>query len=198
MRLHGSPTVERMPRTPRRVVALLLAGATLASLAACAPAAPAATDAPTDSPDATGAPIFASDEEALAAAVAAYEQHLAITAQILAGDIEVERIREATAPGYGDERVRELESFIESGLRASGSTTIDTPSLIERHEAGGLAIVSIYACQDVSATRLLNSAGQDVTPGDREDRVPLVLEFRGSSAAILVSGNQLWSGDDFC
>lgn len=198
MVLHGSPTVERMPRTPRRIVALLLAGAAVAALAACAPAAPAATDAPPDSPEATRAPIFASDEEALAAAVAAYERHLAVTARILAGDIDVEQIRDATAPGYGDERVRELKSFIESGLRASGSTTVDTPSLIERNDTGGQAVISIYACQDVSATRLLNSAGQDVTPADRDERVPLVLEFRGSSAAILVSGNQLWSGDNFC
>lgn len=187
-----------MPRTVRRLAALLLVAATLASLAACAPGETESMPSPTPTAAQTEAPIFASDEEALAAAVTAYERHLSVTREILAGTVQVDEIREVTAPNYSDERVGELKSFVESGLRASGSTKIDTPSLIERSESADEVVVSIYACQDVSATRLMNSSGEDITPVDRDVRVPLVLEFRGTSSAILLSGNQLWSGDDFC
>lgn len=185
-----------MSRTARLLAAFLLAGATLMSLAACAPGEPTPTPSPTVAQ--SDAPIFASDEEALAAAVAAYELHLSVTGEILAGTAQVEQVREVTAPNYRDERVDELTSFVDSGLRATGDTTIDTASLIERLDSVGETIVSIYACQDVSATRLLNSSGEDITPPDRDVRVPLVLEFRGETSAILLSGNQLWSGDDFC
>ncbi|WP_430647483.1 hypothetical protein [Agromyces sp. GXS1127] len=186
-----------MPRAvPRRLAALAIAGATLAGLAACA--APDPGPEPTQTTDATAAPLFASDEEALEAAVAAYEAHLATTAAILADEVEVDAIRHVSSPEYGEQRVSELTAFLDSGLRASGDVVIDTTSLIERHSTEDEAVVSIYACQDVSGTVLSNSEGEDVTPSDRDDRVPLVLEFRGASNDLRLSGNELWSGDNFC
>ncbi|GAA1058472.1 hypothetical protein GCM10017608_26130 [Agromyces luteolus] len=184
-----------MPRALPRLAALAITAAML-GLAACAAQSPEPTPAPTT--DAADAPLFATDEEALAAAVAAYEAHLAATAGILSGEQPVDAIREVSSREYGEQRVSELTAFLDSGLRASGSIAIDSTSLVETYVEDDGTAVSIYACQDVSGTTLLNADGKDVTPPDRDERVPLVLQFRESSGALKVSGNELWSGDDFC
>lgn len=201
MRLHGSPTVERMPRTPRRVVALLLAGATLASLAACAPAAPAATNAPTDSPDATEAPIFASDEEALAAAVAAYERYLELDSVIAAeGGVEPDRIRAAVTDAYASELIGQYESQQRNGVIVTGKTTFAQPNLTRNAQQRDQAQIEIYGCAGVGDTRIFNSGGDDITPPDRDVSVPLLLSFESEARAdtLLLSGSELWAGDDFC
>jgi hypothetical protein len=187
-----------MPRTPRRAAALLLAAATLASLAACAPAEPGGAD-PTSSPsaEATHAPIFASDEEALAAAVAAYQAYLALSDSITAGGgVSAGRIREVTSEAFGEVSENDFSAFHDAGLRTTGSTTVDSARLVEVDES--INEVSIYACQDVSDVRLFNSAGADVTPTDRDNRVPLVISTTVENSKLVVDGNQVWSGDDFC
>ncbi|RXZ51384.1 hypothetical protein [Agromyces binzhouensis] len=185
-----------MPRRLRRLVVLALTGAALVALTGCAAAQ--TTPSPPPTTDAAETPLFASDEEALAAAVEAYERHLESTAAILAGELPADAIRETSSGEFGEKRVSELETFVASGLRASGMTTIDTAALIETHVDDGETFISIYACQDVSGTVLRNSQGEDVTPSDRDERVALVLEFRAEITSIKVSGNELWPGDDFC
>lgn len=184
-----------MPRTARRLAALLLASATLVSLAACAPGEPEPT--PTPSPVETNAPIFASDEEALAAAVAAYEAYLAVSDSITAdGGADSDRIRQVTSEGFGTKSEADFAAFNQAGLRTTGSTRVDSARLLETDKAK--QAVSFYACQDVSEVRLFNSSGADVTPSERDDRVPLVIDTIMDDAALRVDGNQVWSGDDFC
>ena len=95
-------------------------------------------------------------------------------------------------------RIDELAAFVSSGLRSTGRTTFDTVSLAEYAESEQPPRISMYACVDVSGTRLINSAGVDVTPADRDSRVPVLLSFEGGPGSVLVSGSQLWSGDNFC
>ena len=119
-----------MPRTARRLAALLLASATLVSLAACAPGGREPMPSPTAAQ--TDEPIFASDEEALAAAVAAYEKYLRVSEEIAQGTAVAERILSVSTEDYGAARVSELTAFTESGLRLEGSYAFDTTSLVER------------------------------------------------------------------
>ena len=185
-----------MPRTARRLAALLLAGATLVSLTACAPGE--ATSTPSPSPAETDAPIFASDEEALAAAVAAYEKYLRVSEEIARGTAVAERILSVSTEEYGVARVSELTAFTESGLRLEGSYAFDTTSLVERSGEDSIELVRMYACQDVSGTRLINAEGADVTPADRDTRVPLVVSVELDVDSGLVAGSELWSGQNFC
>lgn len=185
-----------MPRTARRLAALLLAGATAAWLAACAPGTNEPTPSP--SPVETDAPIFASDEEALAAAVAAYEKYLRVSEEIAQGTAVAERILSVSAEDYGAARVSELTAFTESGLRLEGSYAFDTTSLVERSSADSSELVRMYACQDVSGTRLINAEGADVTPADRDTRVPLVISVELGVNSGLIAGSELWSGQNFC
>ncbi|GGI45967.1 hypothetical protein BCL57_001472 [Agromyces flavus] len=187
-----------MPRTPRRLAALLLAGATLASLAACAPAEPEPTSSlPVES--AADEPIFASDEEALAAAVAAYEAYLDVEQSITGSDqSELDSIREVTTAQYAEELVEQYSSIRESSLRMVGRGKIDAARLAEQRTDGDATHVSIYACSDISGVRIVDSSGSDVTP-ERKERVPVQISFEQQGASpLLVAGSSTWSGDDFC
>ncbi|HEU4720216.1 MAG TPA: hypothetical protein VFS59_02550 [Gemmatimonadaceae bacterium] len=188
-----------MPRTPRRILALLLAGAALASLAACAPAAPAVTDAPSASPRATETPIFASDEEALAAAVAAYEHYLDAEQRIVeSDDVQVESIAATTTSDFADELIAQFESLRSSSLRLSGRGQIDSERIAEFGAGKSGIYLTMYACSDVSDVRVIDASGVDVTP-ERAERVPVVIEFEGTEKdTLLVAGSNKWSGDDFC
>lgn len=186
-----------MSRTARLLAAFLLAGATLVSLAACATGGPEPTPSPTPTAAQTDAPIFASDEEALAAAVAAYEAYLAVSDSITAdGGADPDRIRQVTSEGFGEKSEADFAAFSQAGLRTTGSTRVDSARLLETDNAN--QTVSFYACQDVTEVRLFSSSGAEVTPSERDDRVPLVIDTIMDDSALRVDGNQVWSGDDFC
>ncbi len=187
-----------MPRTPRRLAALLLAGATLGSLAACAPADREPTSPPPVESTADE-PIFASDEAALAAAVAAYEEYLDVEQTIYESDVaDVESIRDVTTDDYAEELIEQYGSIRQSSLRLTGRGQIDSERLVEHSRDGSTAFVSMYACSDISAVRVVDASGNDVTP-ERKERVPVQLSFEQQKGeALLVAGSTSWSGDDFC
>jgi hypothetical protein len=173
------------------VIALALSGCT------GAPEPTPTPSAPTDAAE----PIFASDEEALAAAEAAYERYLSVSAEIGADAGEgTERVLDVATAEYAAEVISEFEKMSAQGLRVEGANTLDTTSLLERSELDGRALVSIYGCVGVGTTQILDEQGNDLTPVDRDDRVPLVLSFESDDGdgRLLVAGSDSWSGDDFC
>lgn len=186
-----------MPRTARRLAALLLAGATLVSLAACAPGEPEPTPSPIAAQ--TDAPIFASDEEALAAAVAAYEAYLDAEQQITqSDDTDTELIRAVTTSEYADELIEQYDAIRQSSLRLEGRGQLDSARLAEHSSDGSATFVSVYACSDVSGVRVIDESGSDVTP-QRADRVPVLIEFeQKGDELLLVAGSDKWPGEDFC
>lgn len=186
-----------MPRTARRLAAFLLAGATLMSLAACAPGGREPMPSPTAAQ--TDEPIFASDEEALAAAVAAYEAYLDTEQRITqSDDTDSELIRAVTTTEYADELIEQYDSIRQSSLRLEGRGKLDSARLAEHSSDGSVTFVSIYACSDVSGVRVIDQSGSDVTP-QRADRVPVLIEFeRQGDELLLVAGSDKWPGEDFC
>ncbi|WP_438853848.1 hypothetical protein [Agromyces sp. M3QZ16-3] len=183
-----------MPRALPRLVALALTGAVL-GLAACAAPTPSATPSQ-PATDAAEVPLFASDEEALAAAVEAYEAYLAVSDSITSDlGVDSTRIREVATPEFADFSEDDFAAFRDAGLRTEGSSTVDSPKLATSSSNR----VTFYACQDVSAVRLFNGSDEDVTPADRETRVALVINAVASHGdALLIDGNEVWSGDNFC
>ena len=83
----------------------------------------------------------------------------------------------------------------------SGETQVDSVSIVESYIDHQRARVSIYLCRDVTGVRVLDSAGSDVTPPNRENRIPsqvfLVSTSEGSNT-LLVNGVDRWSGANFC
>ncbi|MRG59970.1 hypothetical protein GE115_08825 [Agromyces sp. CFH 90414] len=146
-------------------------------------------------------PIFASDEEALSAAVSAVKSYAVVSDAITnEGGTGSDRIREVVTEEYAAELIAEFDAFAKEGVRTEGSSSIDTTSLVSNDDSGSTAIVSIYACIDVSNSTLIGPGGADVTPSDRPLRNPVVVQLEAvpNSKVLLVDGIDPWSGDDFC
>ncbi|MFB6612198.1 hypothetical protein ACFCVO_17880 [Agromyces sp. NPDC056379] len=183
--------------SPSACAALAAAGAIALLLSGCAGAVPA----PSPSPSADAAdPIFASDEEALAAAVEAYEAYIAVAAEIgQDGGSDPERVLSVVSEGYSTEAIADYEDLASHGYRVLGQNSIDTTSLVELSNYGRKTEVTIYGCVRVGTTRIIDSNGNDVTPAGRDSEVPLVLVFEGTSANELkLTKSDLWTGNDFC
>ncbi|MGV8895510.1 MAG: hypothetical protein ACOH10_04545 [Rhodoglobus sp.] len=151
----------------------------------------------TPSPEASSTPVFASDEEALAAATAAYAAYSAMSDQIAAdGGADPERMKPLTTTEWFEKDLKQFDEFAETGNRLSGTTTFNSIALQSLDDE----MLALYLCVDVSATRILDSNGGDVTPAGRPERVPLEVGFDLSKAPgeLLLASSQVWNGESFC
>lgn len=182
---------------PRVGAALAAAGALALLLSGCVGNAP--TPSPSPSSDAAE-PIFASDEEALAAAVEAYERYIKVAAQIGEdGGDDPERLLQVVSEEYSIVAIADYEDLADHGYRVTGRNSIDTTSLVESSTHEGQAEVTIYGCVRVGTTRIVDADGKDITPVDRDTEVPLVLVFAGAEPdGLKLTKSDLWTGDDFC
>ena len=182
----------RMLRTAAALVTVLL-------LAGCVPREPVITP----EPDPASTPVFASDEEALAAATEAYARYLEVSDQIAQdGGSRVDRISSHVTVDQGFKEIENFGDLKDSGRIIQGPTKFDTLTL-QQHltAADGTETVTVYLCLDVSSTLVLDVDGNDVTPVDRTNRLPLEVEFevaRSEPKELLVSRSEPWSGTNFC
>ncbi len=177
-----------------RALCLILAAATVTG-AATACVGP--TPIPTLPPQPTATPVFASEEEALAAATAAYEQFVRVSDEVAAGGWETPGVLNSVA--VDPALARELESaeeFAAAGYRQTGTTQVLSTAL-QQLDPGPPAVVVIYACIDVSEVDLVDSAGTSLVPDTRPDVIPVEIQLAGD-AALMVSGVEQWGGPNFC
>ncbi len=188
-----APTVSAMPRRPHALVAPLL----VLAMVGCTPT----TALPPASPPSEEAPLFASDEEALAAATEAYEEFLAVSSQILQdGGRDPERL----LPLVSDEVYEtELEGFTEvdsRDLSVSGSS-IATDTQLQQHISGaaGLAEVIIYVCVDVSATDVSDSNGTSLVDPDRPSHLAFEAGFvSDQDGHLTLNSKSIWETESVC
>lgn len=156
------------PRYPAVALALTL---TAAALSGCAPA-------PEPSPTPTA--MFASEEEAFAAAEEVYRAYIdagnngADESDFLVGqalEAEIDTLRYLDENGLTLDGTSALTSFV--GVEATVTPTDTT--------------IEVLLCLDVSKTRVLDSSGSDVTPADRANRVSLDVSFVTVESAVLIS-----------
>lgn len=181
------PNVSGMRRTPRLVAPALLAALVLTG---CLPSGPAATPPPT--PDAE--PVFASDEEALAAAEEAYSKYLATVDTILAdGGSSPERLKPLVAGEIYELELGGFETFVANGWRGTGSTGFEM-SLQQYSDLEVLA----YACEDISATDVLDQEGRSVVPADRPVHYAFEVGFVVVAGALILETKEPWDGGGVC
>lgn len=180
------------------VVAILACTLVLAALSGCTP-----TPAPTPIPSSTtAAPVFESDEEALAAATEAYAAYL--KASDASGGAGTDSRSTFLALTVGEAHKDDLEAeklFDDRGWKKVGTTTFDTMQIQSSSFSGGQWEVRTYLCLDVSATDVLDQAGASVVKADRPKRLPLEVAFTNkddTSKTLLVSESKVWSGSDYC
>jgi hypothetical protein len=178
----------------RGSVAILACLLGCAALTGCSPAA-------TPAPSPTSTAIFASEDEALAAATAVYQQYTAaFDVRSAKGGIPYDALSTYVTPEY-------LQKLNEPGLleknewHTDGSTTFDTISVVETSESDRSAVLRVRLCRDVSGIRILDSQGEDVTPTTRLKRFPVEVEMVSSAPSakmLVISDSGSWTGKDFC
>jgi hypothetical protein len=171
--------------------ALALAALVGLALAACAPAHPGPT--PSSSPAQT--PLFSSDEEALKAATDAYAAYLKVSDEISHdGGANPERIKPYVTTAAYKNLQPDFQALSKSGRHTQGGTTLRDPRL-SQHTG---TMVELFLCSDVSAVRIVDANGADVTPAARQDVLPLDVEFKVRDDNLLIAKSSVWSGEDFC
>ncbi len=185
---------------PRRsltaVTGLLILGLTT-TLVGCSDT----TRLPDPTPEATAEPLFASDEEALAAAVEVYEEFLAVTDQILQeGGAEPERLEPLVSPDLYESELAGFEDFASSGARLVGSSSITASELQQRSPGSDpdSEEVIAYFCVSSEDTDVVDASGSSI----REPGAPVEYGFEVVTAfapdGAVIESNQLFDGLQSC
>lgn len=133
----------------------------LGLLAACTPAAE-------PEPEPTKTALFASDEEAFAAAEETYRAYTDASNAAERGETEADPqdyLIGSALEGAIDAH-RALE---EAGLRLDGDVSLSKFLPLKESIRPGREQLSAIVCLDLTAARTVNSQGEDVTPADRPD-----------------------------
>jgi hypothetical protein len=153
---------------------------------------------PTLPPTPTATPIFASEEEALAAAEEAYAAYRRMSDQISAeGGADPERIAPFVTELRLTDELRGFTTLREAGLRIEGEASFEVLTVQRYEELGGDAEVAFYACSDLSGSRVIDENGDDVTPPDRQDRLMLevVLRTLEGELPLRLESDNVWPGE---
>lgn len=180
---------------PAAALAAAVALALSLSLAACGPE-PAPITVP---PQPSSTPLFASDEEALAAAERAYAAYVAALDELGVRGWDDPSSLEAVATGsvLANDQARALE-YASNQIKQAGSARFSIHSL-QTYSAFAPARVSFYVCLDVSEVDLVDAEGESIVSNERDDVVPLEVAVSGESAeALRVERSELWTGDSYC
>ena len=141
-------------------------------------------------------PLFASDEEALAAAQAAYANYLEVSDQIARdGGANPERLKGLVSDSLYTDEVSGFQQIAQEQSIAVGSSSFDTIHL----QGIDSKSLTTYLCIDHSQIHLQNLSGQDVTSPNRVDRYPLVVTFASDgNGSLIIESSESWSGQNFC
>jgi len=163
------------------------------------------TAAPTPAPRSatpTVASIFASDEEALAAATEAYANYLRVHDAFWADDGSSEDEYLSLSIGSArDGDIQSIKKWRANGWHAVGITTFDSMRIQSRAIDGGSEQIRTYLCLDVTQGDVLDSQGASVAKSDRPLRLPMEVEFEAAfsiPADLKIARSEVWSGENFC
>ena len=180
--------------------AILLAGIVLAGLTGCFGSDP---DLVPD-PEPTTTPVFASDEEALAAAEEAYAAYFFVSDSILnEGGAQPERLQTVASNEMYELQLGGYNEARASGLRSVGQTTVDSVELqhYDASSADGKAIVTVYACVDVTGVDLVDATGTSVVSPTRPNRTSVEATFDSDPTdprRLLLAAEEQWGGSAVC
>ncbi|TFD55417.1 hypothetical protein E3T55_01285 [Cryobacterium frigoriphilum] len=183
-----------------KLVALALAVGLSGCSAATEPAPPTSTPSPTTAV----APVFANDDEALAAAIEAYAAYQEMfTAVAAEGAINPERMQAVTSGSYEDLMLQDLSDARAAGLRTTGTTTFDGVMLqrVDESAPSGTSVVVLYLCSDVSQVDVLDANDVSQVDADRIPRTALEVGFdweQGRPGVLTVGSRVAWTGDGVC
>lgn len=151
--------------------------------------------APAPEPEPTPTGVFASEEEAFAAAEETYRAYVdAVNARradpMSQPDPQSFLISEALEADIDSRR-----NFDELGIHIVGNSEIASFEPLDADLDTGSVVVE--ACYDSSEARVLNEAGEDVTVSDRDPTILLEVRFERVDELVLIAGTSA-NEDDAC
>lgn len=178
------------------VRALAGLGATLLVGAVLTGCTPEVQQSPSPVPSSAATPMFASDEEALAAAEKAYAEYLKVSDEIAqAGGANPERIDAVVVDSWAAKEKGGFAQLQEKGYKQVGSTKYDHFKL----QGVSDVEISAYVCSDLSGTSVVDAMGNAVTPPDRPTRISVLATFAHvrDTKSLALESYEPWSVD-FC
>lgn len=184
-----------MPRPARARLTVALAPlAVLAMLSGCVTSEPMPDPPPT--PDVQ--PVFASDEEALAAAEEAYRAYSSAADAILADSGDgADRLEGLATRELIEEQSAGFALFRDKGWRAVGTTKLENFTL-QQVVAGSPTTVIIYVCSDVSDVDVVDAAGRSQVAPSRPARTAFEARLTHDGQKLLVAADDPWTGGGVC
>jgi hypothetical protein len=181
----------------RSALAATALGITLAvaGLASCATPEPGEPP----SPDPSVTPVFASEEEALAAAEGLYGEYLAAENALGQGGWVDVSLVEPYLRGEALTDERDAAGDLASkGYTQVGVIAFDSMSVQQIDDGGpGHFAASLYLCLDVTAADTVDATGVSVVPEARQDRVGFEIDIDDVDE-LKISRSEPWSGANFC
>lgn len=176
---------------------LVLAIALLLALTGCVPTS--GRDQP--SPSVSATPVFASDEEALAAAEKAYAAYEAAVDRSLQS-LDATSLGAAARGEALSNAQAAVKSFAREGRRQVGYSIVKSVAPLDLSGLTNTPVSSgqVYGCLDVSGVDVVDSTGSSVTSSGRQMIYPTVVEVVWSERhqQLFVTNESVWDGDDFC
>jgi hypothetical protein len=186
----------------RHLSARLTALATTSALATLGLLGCASTPAPVPtSRTHTEAPVFASDEEALAAATSAYAAYLATSDAVgNDGGADPDRYEDVATGGALADALKSAEQFRQAGAKSIGLTSFTVYKMQSWESAGRQsAVATMYVCDDVSAVAVQGRDGNSMVAPDRPDRTPFEIQVAiERDAQNRLQSKTVWKGSNFC
>jgi hypothetical protein len=180
---------------------LALVALPLALLAGALSACTESTRIPPAEPTAEVAPLFATDEEALEAATAAYEEFLRVSSQILQdGGADPDRLRPLVSDEVYASEAEGFAALSQNDWKLTGSTEL-TGMLLQQHMQGppGSAQVIAYACVTVAGTDVVDSMGVSQVEPDRVTDLQFEVVFASTDeSSLLIERKTLWDEEVTC
>ena len=178
---------------PRVTFAALAA---VALLSGCVPTSPIVTPEPLPS----STPIFATEDDALAAATAAYAAYVKVSDQIfMEGGANPDRLKSVATGEQLKADVNGYRMAAAKNFHSTGGTTFESAALQQysRSSDDGQAVVTIYLCEDISKVDVRDASGLSIVSPTRPNRVAYEVvfdEIPGKSNNLLVSHKEPWPG----
>ncbi|MEY4533287.1 MAG: hypothetical protein RI926_1056 [Actinomycetota bacterium] len=140
-------------------------------------------------------PLFASDEEALAAAQAAYAHYLEVSDQIARdGGANAERLKGLLSDELMSSQLNTYSSVSKAGLKAIGASVFDRFQL----QSWNGEKLSNYVCLNVENIKVFDGLQVDRTPSDRPDLLPMSLSWSTNGGKFVLESSDVWTGENFC
>lgn len=145
---------------------------------------------PTPPPTPSSAPVFASDEDALAAAEEAYGKYSAAADAIINdGGSDPQRLKPFVSSEIYEQEVAAYQDLVTNDWHGVGMTTFT----LELQQYDDDAVV-VYACDDVSGTDIVDAEGNSVVNVDGATRSRYEVEFAVGDDMRIIR-KELWSGE---